>query len=66
MKMLCKLSGDMAVTFHRAFDMCANPMLALQQLTDLGVSRILTSGQQLSAGWDYLCSKSYRKPAEGR
>lgn len=41
--------AGMAVTFHRAFDMCINPYQALRQLTDLGVARILTSGQQQSA-----------------
>lgn len=49
MREVMKLSGDLAVTFHRAFDMCLNPMVALDQLTQLGVSRILTSGQQQSA-----------------
>lgn len=39
----------MAVTFHRAFDMCHNPTQALEQLADLGVARILTSGQQQNA-----------------
>lgn len=43
------LCGDMAVTFHRAFDMCLNPKVALEQLTQLGVARILTSGQQQNA-----------------
>lgn len=49
MREVMKLSGDMAVTFHRAFDMCQNPMVALEQLTQLGVARILTSGQQQNA-----------------
>jgi copper homeostasis protein len=40
---------DMAVTFHRAFDMCHNPVQALEQLSTLGVARILTSGQQQNA-----------------
>ncbi|SUB82701.1 Copper homeostasis protein CutC [Pragia fontium] len=39
----------MSVTFHRAFDMCANPIVALNQLTDIGIDRILTSGQQQTA-----------------
>ena len=42
-------AGDMSVTFHRAFDRCANPMLALEQLCELGIDRILTSGQQPTA-----------------
>lgn len=42
-------AGEMAVTFHRAFDMCRDPYLAFEQLGRLGVARILTSGQQASA-----------------
>lgn len=49
MKLVMAASSGMAVTFHRAFDMCHNPLLALDQLTDLGVARILTSGQQQTA-----------------
>lgn len=49
MQEVMTLSGNMAVTFHRAFDMCQNPMMALEQLTQLGVARILTSGQQQNA-----------------
>jgi copper homeostasis protein len=49
MKRVMERAQGMAVTFHRAFDMCHNPHLALEQLTDLGVARILTSGQQQNA-----------------
>lgn len=49
MRELLREAGSMAITFHRAFDMCVSPMVALTQLTDLGVARILTSGQQQSA-----------------
>ncbi|WP_034915451.1 copper homeostasis protein CutC [Erwinia sp. 9145] len=49
MKQIMALCEGMAVTFHRAFDLCHNPLTALSQLTDLGVARILTSGQQQSA-----------------
>ena len=49
MKRVMEQAQGMAVTFHRAFDMCHNPHQALEQLTDLGVARILTSGQQQSA-----------------
>ncbi|WP_414148596.1 copper homeostasis protein CutC [Erwinia sp. BNK-24-b] len=49
MKQVMALAEGMAVTFHRAFDLCHSPLTALQQLTDLGVARILTSGQQQSA-----------------
>ena len=49
MRQIMALCNGMEVTFHRAFDMCLNPMVALEQLTQLGVARILTSGQQQSA-----------------
>lgn len=49
MKKLMALCDGMEVTFHRAFDLCLNPYLALKQLADLGVARILTSGQQQQA-----------------
>ncbi|MBW7983329.1 copper homeostasis protein CutC [Enterobacillus tribolii] len=49
MRELMREAGNMAITFHRAFDMCVSPVVALNQLTDLGVARILTSGQQQSA-----------------
>lgn len=49
MEQLMQLTGNMAVTFHRAFDLCHSPKRAYQELTDLGIARILTSGQQQSA-----------------
>ncbi|WP_261640426.1 copper homeostasis protein CutC [Erwinia mallotivora] len=49
MQQIMGLCRGMEVTFHRAFDLCHSPLMALQQLTDLGVARILTSGQQQSA-----------------
>jgi len=46
---LINLSKPLEFTFHRAFDVTPNPEEALEQLIDLGVSRILTSGQQPKA-----------------
>jgi copper homeostasis protein len=42
---------DAALTFHRAFDTCRDPYLALETLVELGVARILTSGQRARA-WE--------------
>lgn len=36
--------GNFPVTFHRAFDMCKNPVEAVSTLADLGIQNILTSG----------------------
>lgn len=41
---LVKAAGGLPVTFHRAFDSAINMPDALEQLIDLGVSRVLTSG----------------------
>ena len=49
MRQIMVAAGPLAVTFHRAFDMCANPLQAADALAELGVARILTSGQQPSA-----------------
>lgn len=41
---IVELAKPLEVTFHRAFDMCRNHFFALEQLTEIGVKRILTSG----------------------
>lgn len=47
-KTLLDLARPMTVTFHRAFDMTRNPLRALDTLIELGIDRVLTSGQQES------------------
>lgn len=49
LKKLINAAEGLAITFHRAFDVCDKPFLALQQLNDYGVHRLLTSGQQQNA-----------------
>src|SRR5262249_38616562 len=48
-KRLIGAAEGLSVTFHRAFDMAADPFAALETLADLGVDRVLTSGQDSSA-----------------
>jgi copper homeostasis protein len=49
MRRIMTAAKGMAVTFHRAFDMCKEPLQGFENLAELGVARILTSGQQSSA-----------------
>ena len=48
-KQLVKLSRPIEFTFHRAFDMVTDPLKELENLIELGVDRVLTSGQKKMA-----------------
>jgi copper homeostasis protein len=43
---LAARAGQRQTVFHRAFDVTPDPFVALDQLVDLGITRVLTSGQK--------------------
>ncbi|WP_282043927.1 copper homeostasis protein CutC [Winogradskyella flava] len=63
---LVEMSKPLEFTFHRAFDELVNPKEALEQLIDLGVDRVLTSGQQLTAAEGLELLKTLNEIANGR
>ena len=45
-KELVELSRPLEFTFHRAFDKVKNPLNEIENLIELGIDRVLTSGQK--------------------
>ena len=64
--MLMQHAKGMSVTFHRAFDRCAHPHQALEELISQGFDRILTSGQQPTALEGTPLLKELHEQAKGR
>lgn len=60
------LLPPVSVTFHRAFDLCADPHAALETLVRLGFDRLLTSGQASTAEAGVPLLKALVEQAEGR
>ena len=55
-KELVELSRPLEFTFHRAFDLVSDPFEEIENLIEIGVTRILTSGQKHKAieGLEFL------------
>lgn len=63
MAILIDAAKDIPVTFHRAFDEVADPISAIEELKALGVARILTAGQRLTAWKGRKVLKQLRQAA---
>lgn len=63
---LVALAAGRQTVFHRAFDVTPDPIAALEQLIDLGVTRVLTSGQEANAYNGAATIKRLRDHAAGR
>lgn len=63
---LTELAKPMTTTFHRAFDMCTDPVRGLEDVISTGASRLLTSGQKNLAPDGIGLIKQMVKQAEDR
>lgn len=59
-------SNGLEATFHRAFDMCLDPFVALEQIIQLGFDRILSSGQENKAIEGKACLLKMVNQSAGR
>ena len=65
-KILIELSRPLSFTFHRAFDCVPNPIKTLEQLIELGIERVLTSGQESTAEKGIELLEQLNEKANGR
>jgi len=65
-RQMVKLAAGRQAVFHRAFDVAREPLKALEQLIDLGVTRVMTSGQEASAYNGAAQIAEYIRRAAGR
>ena len=59
-------AGGLHVTFHRAFDECAEPLNALEDIIALGCDRLLTAGHASNVNDGELTLKELNERAAGR
>lgn len=65
-KALADHARPLTITFHRAFDMVADPYQALESLISLGIDRVLTSGLESSAKDGIETIAALNRQAAGR
>jgi len=65
-RLMAKLCSGQQAVFHRAFDVVRDPLAALEQLIDIGITRVMTSGQEASAYNGAANIAEYIRRAKGR
>ena len=63
---LVEAAKGLSITFHRAFDVCSQPLEALEQIIALGCHRLLTSGQASTAEQGIPLLRDLVKQSAGR
>jgi copper homeostasis protein len=63
---LVDAAGPIEITFHRAFDLCPDPLRTLDDLVSLGVGRVLSSGGATTAVRGARRLRELVKAAAGR
>jgi copper homeostasis protein len=66
MEEMIEAAGPLEVTCHRAFDYATDPFAALETLINLGVHRILSSGQAVGAWEGRQALRKFVEQAAGR
>ena len=66
MQRLIESARPMEITFHRAFDDCADPLEAFEEIINLGCERLLTSGHAMSAPEGAGLIRELVRRSEGR
>lgn len=64
--LLAEYAAPMALTFHRAFDLCRDPKKGLEDVIATGATRVLTSGQARNAIEGASLIRSMISDAAGR
>lgn len=63
---LMSVAGDLDLTFHRAFDHCADQAAAAEMLANIGIRRVLSSGGAADAVSGIATLTRLRNQFEGR
>lgn len=66
MKILIALATPLEITFHKAIDETPDPLLTLEHLIALGIDRVLTSGQAITAREGGVQMNDMIKKANGK